>query len=221
MEISRINAVGNSLSEQKIYTAGNEDICSASAMTKEFQAYIKKVSARIPDEDIPSLFKWAQSRDLKKGEVLLREGEVCREFYLVEKGYLRTWYNKDGDPINLNFTFEGDFTTNLKSLNGRLPSELTIEAGEDSRMWVFNLDLRREKYESNPEIVLFYRRLAVHVLLASEEHSNLFKLYTPAERYRYIEQNNPRLLQRISLSQIASYLGVTRETLSRIRGKRQ
>ena len=190
-------------------------------MTKEFQAYIKKVSARIPDEDIPSLFKWAQSRDLKKGEVLLREGEVCREFYLVEKGYLRTWYNKDGDPINLNFTFEGDFTTNLKSLNGRLPSDLTVEAGEDSRMWVFNLDLRREKYESNPEIVLFYRRLAVHVLLASEEHSNLFKLYTPAERYRYIEQNNPRLLQRISLSQIASYLGVTRETLSRIRGKRQ
>ncbi len=187
---------------------------------KSIGDYIKKVSDRIPAEDIPLLVAWAESREFKKGTVLLKEGTVCREFYLVEKGYLRTWYNKDGAAINLNFTFEGAFTTNLKSLNGRLPSELTIEAGEDARVWVFNLDLRRERPGSDAQIVLFVRRLALHIMLVAEEHSNLFKLYTPTERYRYIEKNNPTLLQRISLSQLATYLGVTRETLSRIRGKK-
>ncbi|HEY0244740.1 MAG TPA: cyclic nucleotide-binding domain-containing protein [Mucilaginibacter sp.] len=57
----------------------------------------------------------AEYRKLKKGEILLNEGELCRAFYLVEKGYLRTYYNKDGTEINLNFTFEEEFTTNFKS----------------------------------------------------------------------------------------------------------
>jgi len=181
--------------------------------------YIKQVSKRITDEDIPLLVSCTRSRELKKGEPLLKEGEVCRSFYLVEKGYLRTWYNKDGVTINLNFTLEGDFTTNIISLKSHKASEFTIEAGEHTSVSVFDLDIIANEFNSHPQILLFIRRLASHLLLASEEHSNLFKMYTPTERYRYIEKNNPRLLQRISLSQLASYLGVTRETLSRIRGK--
>ncbi|WP_431216350.1 hypothetical protein ACQ86N_18000 [Puia sp. P3] len=56
-------------------------------------------------------------------------------------------------------------------------------------------------------------------MLVSEEYSNLYKISTPAERYKYVEQNRPALLRRISMSQMASYIGVSRETLSRIRGK--
>lgn len=182
---------------------------------------IKKVSKRITDEDIPLLVSCAQYHEFKKGEILLKEGEVCRSFYLVEKGYLRTWYNKDGTAINLNFTFEGEFTTNLKSIYSRHESELIIEASEDTSTWIFNLNAITDSFNSDPQIASFIRRLAIHILLAAEEHSNLFKMYTPTERYRYIEKNKPALLQRVSLSQIASYLGVTRETLSRIRGKKE
>jgi len=183
-------------------------------------AYIKQVSKNIADEDIPLLISCALNRKLKKGERLLKEGEVCRSFYLVDGGYLRTWYNKDGAVINLNFTFEGDFTTNLKSFKNHQPSEVVIEAGEDTSVWIFNLDTIAGQFNSHPVIVLFIRRLISHLFLASEEQGSFFKIYTPTERYRYVEKNNPRLLQRISLSQIASYLGVTRETLSRIRAKR-
>ena len=182
--------------------------------------YIRKVSTRIPDEDIPLLVSCARSRALKKGEVLLGVGEVCRGFYLVERGYLRTWYDKDDVIINLNFALEGEFTTNIKSFNTREGSEFTIEAGEDTDIWIFDLDVIRNEFGSHTQIILFIRRLAVYLYLASEEHNKLFKMYTPAERYHYIEKNNPRLLQQVSLSQIASYLGVTRETLSRIRSKR-
>lgn len=199
---------------------GNEDICRSllTMSNPTLQSSIKKIS-KLPDEDIALLVSCAIPRRLKKGEVILKEGEGCRSFYLVEKGYLRTWYNKNGVVINLNFTFEGEFISNLKSFKSRQPSEFTIQADEPTLVWVFDLNAMSASYKTHPTITLFVRRLAIRVLLASEEHSNLFKMYTPTERYRYIEENKPKLLQRVSLSQLASYLGVTRETLSRIRAK--
>jgi len=182
--------------------------------------YIKQVSNRITEHDLALLVAWAVARELKKGEALLKEGEICRSFYLVQKGYLRTWYNKEGVEINLNFTLEAGFTTNLKSLKSRQPSELVIVAGEDTSVWIFDLDRFSGRLNQHHAINTFVRRMAIQILLAAEEHSSLFKMYTPTERYRYIEKYNPQLLQRISLSQIASYLGVTRETLSRIRAKK-
>ncbi len=182
------------------------------------QSYILQV-VPLSDEDLLLLMSCAQERILKKGEALLKEGVVCRSIYLVTSGYLRTYYNKEGIAINLNFTFEGNFTSNIKSYTSRQPSELTIEAGEPSVVWVFNIDHISGQYNAQSEIARFVRRVAIRLLVASEEHSDMFKIHTPTERYQYIEKNNPELLQRISLSQIASYLGVTRETLSRIRAK--
>lgn len=183
------------------------------------QDHIKQVSTNVSEEALSLLVKCAISRKLKKGEQLLKAGEVCRAFYLVNQGCLRTHYNKGGTEINLNFTFEGEYATNIKSFKSKQPSDLIIEAGEDTLVWIFNLDTIAEKFDSHPQIILFIRRVSTLLFVASEEHSNFFKMYTPTERYRYIEKNNPMLLQRIPLSQIASYLGVARETLSRIRKK--
>jgi len=185
---------------------------------KTLQSYIQPV-IELADDELTLLMSCAIKRPLKKGEQLLKQGEVCSTFYLVESGYLRTYYDREGVAINMNFTFEGDFTANLRSYRSRLPSELIIEAGEDTVAWIFNLRQLSEQYEAYPNVTRFVRRLAISQLLAAQEHSDLFKLYTPTERYRHIEKNNPHLLQRVSLSQLASYLGVTRETLSRIRAK--
>ena len=180
---------------------------------------IRRVSKTTTEEDIDLLLNCAVNRALKKGEILLHEGERCRSFYLVDQGYLRTYYYKDGIAINLNFTFEGSYATNIKSIKSKQPSDLIIEAGENTVVWIFDLDIIAKKFDSHPQIILFIRRVSTLLFVASEEHSNFFKMYTPTERYRYIEKNNPVLLQRIPLSQIASYLGVARETLSRIRKK--
>jgi CRP-like cAMP-binding protein len=185
---------------------------------KKLHAAISQIS-KTSDEDIALLVDSAIPKRLKKGEAILKEGEVCRSFYLVEKGYLRTWYNKNGVPINLHFTFEGEFISNLKSFKSKHPSDVIIEAGEPATVWVFDLNAMSAELKGHPAISTFVRRLAVRVLLASEEHSGLFKMYTPTERYHYLEKNKPELLQRISLTQLASYIGVTRETLSRIRAK--
>jgi CRP-like cAMP-binding protein len=172
------------------------------------------------EEEVALVLNSGMIRQLKKGEVLVNEGEECRSFFLVENGYLRNWHNKDGTAINLNFTFEGGFTTNLKSFYTHEPSEFTIEAGEPAIVLIFDFDVIIKKFDADDRIVLFIRRVIAQLLLAYEEHINFYKMYTPTERYRYIEKNNPQLLQRVSLSQLASYLGVKRETLSRIRAKK-
>ena len=186
---------------------------------EDFLEYTTQVSPLSAD-NLAALFSITKELTLRKGDVLLKAGELCTCYYLVHTGYLRSFYDKDGVDINTHFTFEGRFVTNMKSMKTVSPSEFTIEAGEPSTAWAIDAKKLASLANDVPEIMLFTRRILSRMLLKMEEHSNLFKLYTPKERYAFIEQNHPRLLQRVSLSQLASYLGVTRETLSRIRKKK-
>lgn len=175
---------------------------------------------QISNKNIGSLFHAISKKELLKGEIVLNEGVICNTIFFVENGYLRTYFNKDGTEINSDFTFEGNFTTNLKSLHSSMPSDKVIQAGQASTVYEFDRNKLLAIYEGSPEIESFGRKLLEELLMAQEEHSNLFKIFSATERYHYISKHNPELLQRISLSQLASYLGLTRETLSRIRRKK-
>ena len=163
------------------------------------------------------LFEVANQREITKGQIILKKGQICKTVIFVEKGFLRTFIDKDGTEINIDFTFEGNFTTNLKSLRSSFPSDTSIQAGETTTIYEFDRDKLLELYNGSAEIESFGRKLLEQLLIAQEEHNNLFKIYSPAERYRYLQNSKPEMLQRISLSQLASYLGIARETLSRIR----
>jgi CRP-like cAMP-binding protein len=173
--------------------------------------------APISAQGLDLLFSCAQQKGLARGKNILEAGQVCRHIYLVEKGYLRCFYNKDGKEINLQFALENTFITDLKSLRGGLPTEYTIQAGEPASLWVFGKEDLLSLYQVSPEIESFGRRLLEELLMRQEEHSRLFTLHTPLERYQYLARNHAGLLQRVSLSQLSSYLGIARETLSRIR----
>ncbi|MBL7911260.1 MAG: Crp/Fnr family transcriptional regulator [Bacteroidia bacterium] len=165
------------------------------------------------------LFEIAIKRQFEKGEFILKQGQICKTIMFVEKGFLRTFINKDGKEINTDFTFEGNFTTNLKSLRSASLANTSIQAGEVTVIYEFNKDKLLELYSDSAEIESFARKLLEQVLIAQEEHVNLFKIYSPTERYEYLRTNKPQILQRISQSQLSSYLGIARETLSRIRKK--
>jgi len=185
-----------------------------------FVEYVNQVSLLTPS-GVDQLFQIAKPKSLKKGDILLKKGQVCDAYYLVETGFLSTVYDKDGMPAHSNFTFEGSFTCDLQSMKEQMPSLISIEAGEDTSIWQLDSKMLFECGMSAPEIMLFTRRLIGRLQIESAEYDNLIKLNRPAGRYEYIESNNPELLQRISLSQLASYLGITRDTLSRIRKKKQ
>jgi CRP-like cAMP-binding protein len=182
----------------------------------------KKISdlTEISVSSIDKLFEVATQQQLAKGETVLKQGLICKTIMFIERGYLRTFIVKDGIEINTDFTFEGNFTTNLKSLRSGSTSDTTIKAEEKTTIFEFDKNKLLELYKVSAEIESFGRKLLEQLLIAQEEHANLFKLYSSTERYQYLQTNRPDLFQRVSLSQLASYLGVTRETLTRIRQKK-
>ena len=175
--------------------------------------------ATLSTESKTLLFEHIHIKNSVRGELLLSEGQVCHHIYFIEKGCLRTYVNKDGKEINLNFGIENNFVTDLKSLRTGAPSEACIQACEPTSAWVFEKQSLMDLYTQSAEITQFGRNLLEQLLAEQEEHTHLFKLKTPTERYFHIVKHNPALLQKISLTQLASYLGISRETLGRIRRK--
>ena len=173
--------------------------------------------SKISDASLEKLFETSIQKQLAKGSILLKQRQICKSVFFIEKGYVRTFMDKDGIEINIDFTLEGNFTTNLKSLRNNTPSDVVIQAGEALTVYEFDKDRLLQLYHVSAEIESFGRKLLEQLLIASEEHANLFKMFSPTERYQYLLTDKPEMLQRISLSQLASYLGIARETLSRIR----
>lgn len=175
----------------------------------------------ISEASMEQLFRIATQRQLKKGEIILREGQICKQVMFVENGFLRTYITKDGLEMNTEFTFEGGFTTNLKSLRASIPSETTIQAAAPATIDIFDKDELLNLYNLSSQIESFGRSLLEQIIISKDEYSNLLKFSSATEKYRYLQEHQPEMLQRISLSQLSSYLGVARETLSRIRQKRK
>ncbi|GAB3540993.1 Crp/Fnr family transcriptional regulator [Spirosoma fluminis] len=154
---------------------------------------------------------------LNKGELLLHPGQVCRHIFFLQTGLLRSFHSRDGDEWNVAFTAENSFVTDLKSLRAGHPSELTVQALEPSLvLGITKTDLIR-LYQASHQIEAFGRKLLETLLEEQEEYATWFKLYSAKERYDLFAQKHPSLTQRVSLSHLASFLGIRRETLSRIR----
>ena len=170
-------------------------------------------------EDLDSFCAAAKPLECKKGQRLLKEGQVCTSIYFIETGYLRSYHTRDGLEINTGLHFEGSFVTNLKSLRTESPSESFIEAAEPAFLYEFTKEKVTVLYAHRPPIVEFGKKLLELLAIGQQEHINLFTLYSAEERFRYICETRPEILQRVSLTQLASWLGVTRETLSRFRRK--
>lgn len=152
-----------------------------------------------------------------KGAFILQVGQICQHIFFLQTGLLRSFYTKEGDERNVAFTQENSFATDLKSLRSGQPAELSIQALEPSALLrIAKTDLI-DLYQQSHQIETFGRRVLEALLEEQEEYASWFTRYSAKERYDLFVQKEPALLQRLSLSQIASFLGIRRETLSRIR----
>jgi CRP-like cAMP-binding protein len=105
-------------------------------ITEKLLKKIKEMRSMSSD-NIDLLLSCAEQIELKKGQRLLNEGQICNHLYFIEKGYIRTFVVGDDKEININFTFEGNFTTDIKSLKTNTPSQHILEAGEKTMITQF------------------------------------------------------------------------------------
>lgn len=156
---------------------------------------------------------------LSKGDFLLTEGKICNHLYFVEKGLIRGYYNLDGKEITHWFGFENDFVTSFHSFITQKPSVENLQALEPCTLWAISHKSLFKLYDEYPDIERLGRITYEKYYIRLEERYVNSQFKTASERYDNLVETNPQLLQRVSLGYIASYLGISQETLSRIRAK--
>lgn len=156
-------------------------------------------------------------RKLEKGELLIKEGQVCREIVLVGKGMMRQFYYKNNKDVTEHFSYEGCVLFCIESTFKQEPTRLMAEALEPSIVYLLPFDLLLELTEKSWEINMFYRKSLEASLILSQIKADSWRFETARERYNMLMRNHPEVIKRAPLSHIASYLLMTPETLSRVR----
>jgi CRP-like cAMP-binding protein len=156
----------------------------------------------------------------KRNQILLREGEICKHYYFVNKGCLRLFtYNSEGIEATRYFAFEGAFGTSLPSLIDQTPAFEFVQTIEKSEL----LKISRESFfhlvESVPQFAKVYRLILERGFITAQQRIYGFQGFDAIEKVKWVMKYQPDFLVRVSNKMAASYLGLTPSTLSRIKSK--
>jgi len=151
---------------------------------------------------------------------LLQEGKISRTMFFIEKGCLRTWVKNEGKEITTQFFFEGDSVSSIESFRTNLPSLYSIESIEPCILQTISQQDFQNILENLPEIKEEMQEHLFKRLLQSQKTFYSYLKNNPQQRYKELIEEYPHIIQRIPQHYIASYLGITSVSLSRIRNRR-
>jgi CRP-like cAMP-binding protein len=190
-----------------------------SKVYRQLEQYFK-TRTDIDEKTLSYISAFFKLKKTKRNEFLLKEGEVCKHYYFVNKGCLRLFtINQEGEEGTRYFAFEGAFGTALPSLINQKPAFEFVQTIENSELLVINRDDYFHLVETVPQFGFIYRQILELAFIQAQERIYGFQGMEALEKVRWIMTNQPRLLTRISNKMVASYLGLTPQTLSRIKSK--
>ena len=175
----------------------------------------------ISDEALTKLEEIITTKNLDKNNYILNQDAICRHIYFVNTGMVRIYYLKDGRDITEWFAYDQQFCFSIMSYFQEVPSKLIIQCIEDCEIFFFPKDQLEKLSEQNLEISKVYRSLFAGSLVGSQIRMESIQFETALQRYQSLMNNNPEIIQRAPLKYIASFLGISFETLSRIRHQLQ
>lgn len=156
-------------------------------------------------------------REVKKGEQLVVEGQICKNIILVGQGMIRQYYFKNKKDVTEHFSYEGCVVICLESTLKQEPTHLLAEALEDSIVYYLPYQDLLKATETSWELNIFYRKLLEYSLITSQKKADGWRFETAHERYERLWREHPEIVKRAPLAHIASYLLMSPETLSRVR----
>ncbi|MDR2496523.1 MAG: Crp/Fnr family transcriptional regulator [Tannerellaceae bacterium] len=181
----------------------------------------QKISTKylpLGNKSIEQLSTIIERRQLDKHKLLLKDREILNSLYYVDKGLLRMFYLKNGHDITENFVSEGNVCINVAGFLEQVPSGLMIEALEPSVLYEIPYMSMLDMSEYNSELSSLYRIILETSLMHNYNRWDTFQFSTAKERYQRFMKDFPSLVNRVPLLNIASYLIMSPETLSRVRG---
>ncbi|NET31216.1 MAG: Crp/Fnr family transcriptional regulator [Cyanothece sp. SIO1E1] len=179
--------------------------------------YIRSQVSSFSGEAADILEQSFRKKEKKKGDVLLRQGDTCKDLYFLSEGISRSYSIKDGLDITTWFSFKSNFVTSFTSFFPKEPSYESIEMLTDGVLYQISYHQLLEIQTRSREIERAINYFSLLYTVQLEKRLFIIQTHSAKEKYQLILQQEPHLIQHIPNKHLASYLGITRETLSRIR----
>ncbi|MCF0064658.1 Crp/Fnr family transcriptional regulator [Dyadobacter chenwenxiniae] len=186
-------------------------------MFEVFEKYLRK-HTDISDQELEIIRTASTERKLRKWQSILHEGEVWRYNCFIASGCCRLYrFDKNGTDHTVRFGVENWWITDQESFNHETASAYNIEALAASTVILWTKAQWLELLQTIPALKLFYERLTANAYEASQRRIYYLISYSATEKYLEFEKTYPSIFNNVPLHMVASYLGISRETLSRIR----
>ena len=168
--------------------------------------------------------KEALSQSLKRKtfsrkEFILKEGQICKNIYFIEKGLLRCFYIKGAKEVSTWFMKEGDMVISVESFFKQQPSFESIQVLEDCILYSMQYEDLQELYYKFPVFNFPARKITEDYYVLSEQRLNSLRMQRASERYKFLLENHTELIKRVPSKYLSSYLSISEETLSRMKSK--
>lgn len=183
-----------------------------------FISYIKQYIDLSPEAE-KSINDISSATEVSKGELLLEEGKICNKLYFIEKGAIRTFFYQKGKDVTYWIYPENFIFTSWSSYLTRRPSNEYIETIDNSKIISLTYDQWQELYLKHPELERFGRLILEEQMAQIDDFYKGYYFMSAKEKYDLLISVYPSIIQIANLGHIASMLGISQETLSRIRGK--
>jgi CRP-like cAMP-binding protein len=172
----------------------------------------------LSEKNLSQFLDLTQEKKLKKGSFLVKAGETCMCLAFLESGTIRSYYLKEEKDITISFSLAGDFITSMSSFIQQKPSYEYIEVLENCTIRSISHTNLMELLAQEKELSEVYRQILESYYVQLEEQLIFSKFKSAKERYLDLMEKQPQIIQKAAIGQIASYLDMSIETLSRIRG---
>ncbi len=182
-------------------------------ISKNLSGYFVKFN----DEELLLFAKQLKQIIAKKGELLIKEGEIATGIFWVSKGLLRQYYFKNGRDITEHFACDGQGAFCIESIFNKTPSKLIVEALEKSVVYLIPYYEIINLSKKHPKFGTLIRKLLEHSLILSQKKADSLRYETVRERYERFLVDYPCAAKRASVNHVASFLLMTPESLSRVR----
>ena len=183
----------------------------------EIARKIAEVNYPLSRESVHALAEIVVCKKYRKGEIVLKEGEVCKAMLFIEKGLLRQFYYKYDKDLTEHIGYENGMIICIESYFKQEPTRLMVETLESSVVWEIPKNQVEELASKYNDIEQLYRKFIEHSLIESQGKADTLRFEPAHERYNKLLRLHPEILKRAPLVYIASLLQMTPETLSRVR----
>ena len=183
----------------------------------EIARKIAEVNYPLSRESVHALAEIVVCKKYRKGEIVLKEGEVCKAMLFIEKGLLRQFYYKYDKDLTEHIGYENGMIICIESYFKQEPTRLMVETLESSVVWEIPKNQVEELASKYNDIEQLYRKFIEHSLIESQVKADTLRFEPAHERYNKLLRLHPEILKRAPLVYIASLLQMTPETLSRVR----